>query len=42
MTRVSDVPAFANAVAESGALPFVALSLLKVMRQNLWYLKLKT
>lgn len=29
MTRVSDVPAFANAVAESGALPFVALSLLK-------------
>lgn len=29
MTRVSDVPAFANAVAENGALPFVALSLLK-------------
>ncbi|VFA41501.1 type I polyketide synthase [Chryseobacterium indologenes] len=29
MTRVSDVPAFANAVAEAGALPFVALSLLK-------------
>ncbi|KDN53839.1 type I polyketide synthase [Flavobacterium seoulense] len=29
MTRVSDVPAFANAVAQSGALPFVALSLLK-------------
>lgn len=29
MTRVSDVPLFANAVAEAGALPFVALSLLK-------------
>ncbi|AZA54638.1 type I polyketide synthase [Chryseobacterium sp. G0201] len=29
MTRVTDVPAFANAVAEAGALPFVALSLLK-------------
>lgn len=29
MTRVSDVPAFAAAVAEAGALPFVALSLLK-------------
>ncbi|WP_185265037.1 type I polyketide synthase [Chryseobacterium indologenes] len=29
MTRVSDVPAFANAGAEAGALPFVALSLLK-------------
>ncbi|ULT22656.1 hypothetical protein KUH03_25370 [Sphingobacterium sp. E70] len=29
MTRVSDVPAFANAVAEAGALPFVALSLLR-------------
>ncbi|CAM3602229.1 MULTISPECIES: type I polyketide synthase [Sphingobacterium] len=29
MTRVSDVPAFANAVAEAGALPFVALSLLQ-------------
>jgi acyl transferase domain-containing protein/NAD(P)H-dependent flavin oxidoreductase YrpB (nitropropane dioxygenase family)/NAD(P)-dependent dehydrogenase (short-subunit alcohol dehydrogenase family)/acyl carrier protein len=29
MTRVSDVPAFANAVAETGALPFIALSLLK-------------
>ena len=29
MTRVSDVPSFANAVAEAGALPFVALSLLK-------------
>lgn len=29
MTRVSDVPEFANAVAEAGALPFVALSLLK-------------
>ncbi|MEJ5102533.1 SDR family NAD(P)-dependent oxidoreductase [Chryseobacterium sp. MYb328] len=29
MTRVSDVPGFANAVAEAGALPFVALSLLK-------------
>jgi acyl transferase domain-containing protein/NAD(P)H-dependent flavin oxidoreductase YrpB (nitropropane dioxygenase family)/NAD(P)-dependent dehydrogenase (short-subunit alcohol dehydrogenase family)/acyl carrier protein len=29
MTRVSDVPAFANAVAEAGGLPFVALSLLK-------------
>ncbi|REC44221.1 type I polyketide synthase [Chryseobacterium pennipullorum] len=28
MTRVSDVPGFANAVAEAGALPFVALSLL--------------
>lgn len=29
MTRVSDVPLFANAVAEAGALPFIALSLLK-------------
>lgn len=29
MTRVSDVPAFAKAVAEGGGLPFVALSLLK-------------
>ncbi|WP_448635700.1 beta-ketoacyl synthase N-terminal-like domain-containing protein [Pedobacter panaciterrae] len=29
MTRVSDVAPFANAVAEAGALPFVALSLLK-------------
>ncbi|KMQ65188.1 erythronolide synthase [Chryseobacterium angstadtii] len=29
MTRVSDVPQFANAVADAGALPFVALSLLK-------------
>jgi acyl transferase domain-containing protein/NAD(P)H-dependent flavin oxidoreductase YrpB (nitropropane dioxygenase family)/NAD(P)-dependent dehydrogenase (short-subunit alcohol dehydrogenase family)/acyl carrier protein len=29
MTRVSDVPAFAAAVADAGALPFVALSLLK-------------
>ncbi|MFU1858509.1 SDR family NAD(P)-dependent oxidoreductase [Sphingobacterium sp. NGMCC 1.201703] len=29
MTRVSDVPAFANAVAEAGALPFVALSLIR-------------
>ena len=29
MTRVSDVPAFAEAVANAGALPFVALSLLK-------------
>ncbi|BFM45607.1 type I polyketide synthase [Flavobacterium sp. CFS9] len=29
MTRVSDVPAFAQAVAEAGALPFIALSLLK-------------
>ncbi|GGN04290.1 polyketide synthase [Dyadobacter beijingensis] len=29
MTRVSDVPAFAQAVANAGALPFVALSLLK-------------
>ncbi|WP_257667609.1 type I polyketide synthase [Parapedobacter tibetensis] len=29
MTRVSDVPAFAHAVAEAGALPFVALSLMK-------------
>ncbi|WP_454046912.1 SDR family NAD(P)-dependent oxidoreductase [Chryseobacterium sp. Marseille-Q8038] len=29
MTRVSDVPSFANAVADAGALPFVALSLLK-------------
>ncbi|WP_172821021.1 type I polyketide synthase [Chryseobacterium sp. T16E-39] len=29
MTRVSDVPLFANSVAEAGALPFVALSLLK-------------
>ncbi|BAV04110.1 Acyl transferase domain-containing protein [Filimonas lacunae] len=29
MTRVSDVPAFAAAVAQAGALPFVALSLLK-------------
>ncbi|TDW99258.1 type I polyketide synthase [Dinghuibacter silviterrae] len=29
MTRVSDVPAFAGAVAEAGGLPFVALSLLK-------------
>ncbi|WP_261512668.1 type I polyketide synthase [Chryseobacterium paludis] len=29
MTRVSDVPSFANAVAEAGGLPFVALSLLK-------------
>lgn len=29
MTRVSDVPAFAAAVAEAGGLPFVALSLLK-------------
>ncbi|PSL27072.1 type I polyketide synthase [Chitinophaga ginsengisoli] len=29
MTRVSDIPAFAAAVAEAGALPFVALSLLK-------------
>jgi acyl transferase domain-containing protein/NAD(P)H-dependent flavin oxidoreductase YrpB (nitropropane dioxygenase family)/NAD(P)-dependent dehydrogenase (short-subunit alcohol dehydrogenase family)/acyl carrier protein len=29
MTRVSDVPEFAKAVAEAGALPFVALSLLK-------------
>lgn len=29
MTRVSDVPAFAAAVANAGALPFVALSLLK-------------
>ncbi|WP_264524417.1 type I polyketide synthase [Flavobacterium sp. N502536] len=29
MTRVSDVAAFANAVAETGALPFIALSLLK-------------
>ncbi|MFC3157271.1 beta-ketoacyl synthase N-terminal-like domain-containing protein [Chryseobacterium arachidis] len=29
MTRVSDVPSFANAVAEAGALPFIALSLLK-------------
>lgn len=28
MTRVSDVPAFAAAVADAGALPFVALSLL--------------
>ncbi len=29
MTRVSDVAPFANAVADAGALPFVALSLLK-------------
>ncbi|AZB10679.1 SDR family NAD(P)-dependent oxidoreductase [Chryseobacterium sp. G0162] len=29
MTRVSDVAGFANAVAEAGALPFIALSLLK-------------
>lgn len=29
MTRVSDVAPFANAVAQGGALPFVALSLLK-------------
>ncbi|HLZ86588.1 MAG TPA: nitronate monooxygenase, partial [Puia sp.] len=29
MTRVSDVPAFADAVAEAGALPFIALSLLR-------------
>jgi len=29
MTRVSDVPAFASAVSEAGALSFVALSLLK-------------
>ncbi|UOU97028.1 SDR family NAD(P)-dependent oxidoreductase [Chryseobacterium daecheongense] len=29
MTRVSDVPLFADAVADAGALPFVALSLLK-------------
>ncbi len=29
MTRVSDVPAFADSVAEAGGLPFVALSLLK-------------
>ncbi|WP_370896067.1 SDR family NAD(P)-dependent oxidoreductase [Chryseobacterium gossypii] len=29
MTRVSDVPSFANAVAQEGALPFVALSLLR-------------
>lgn len=29
MTRVSDVAPFANAVAEAGALPFIALSLLK-------------
>jgi len=29
MTRVSDVPAFAAAVADAGGLPFVALSLLK-------------
>ncbi len=29
MTRVSDVPGFAQAVAQAGALPFVALSLLK-------------
>ncbi|NQD72659.1 erythronolide synthase, partial [Sphingobacterium shayense] len=29
MTRVSDVPLFANSVAEAGGLPFVALSLLK-------------
>ncbi|GAA0548673.1 type I polyketide synthase [Chitinophaga japonensis] len=29
MTRVSDVPAFAAAVADDGGLPFVALSLLK-------------
>ncbi|MEG0126500.1 MAG: hypothetical protein RR816_10525, partial [Clostridia bacterium] len=29
MTRVSDVPAFAKAVAETGALPFIALSLVK-------------
>ncbi|MDR2275340.1 MAG: SDR family NAD(P)-dependent oxidoreductase [Sphingobacterium sp.] len=29
MTRVSDVPAFAQAVADAGALPFVALSLLR-------------
>jgi acyl transferase domain-containing protein/NAD(P)H-dependent flavin oxidoreductase YrpB (nitropropane dioxygenase family)/NAD(P)-dependent dehydrogenase (short-subunit alcohol dehydrogenase family) len=28
MTRVSDVPQFANAVAEAGALPFLALALL--------------
>lgn len=29
MTRVSDVSPFANAVAEAGAVPFIALSLLK-------------
>ncbi|MHA4809439.1 SDR family NAD(P)-dependent oxidoreductase [Flavitalea flava] len=29
MTRVSDIPEFAQAVADAGALPFVALSLLK-------------
>lgn len=29
MTRVSDVAPFAAAVAEAGALPFIALSLLK-------------
>lgn len=29
MTRVSDVPAFAAAVANAGALPFIALSLVK-------------
>jgi len=29
MTRVSDLPAFAQAVAEAGALPFLALSLLR-------------
>lgn len=29
MTRVSDVPGFAKAVADAGALPFVALSLMK-------------
>ncbi|MGO3109997.1 MAG: beta-ketoacyl synthase N-terminal-like domain-containing protein, partial [Sphingobacterium sp.] len=29
MTRVSDVPAFANSVTQAGGLPFVALSLMK-------------
>ncbi len=29
MTRVSDVPAFAGAVADAGGLPFIALSLLR-------------
>ncbi len=34
MTRVSDVPEFAAAVAEAGALPFVALSLLKGLQHK--------
>lgn len=42
MTRVSDVPAFASAVSEAGALSFVALSLLKGEQAKALIMETKT